>query len=481
MNNVEQQKLKKMKIISKTIKLLPLFLMALVITSCSDDDDYGGAPIPPPELNIVQLAVATDDLSSLVAALQAADGDLVTVLSGSGPFTVLAPTNAAFATFLSDNSFASLDDVPTDVLNQVLLNHVISGDVSSTDLVGLGSGYTRTNATGAGGNTMSLYFDTSDGVVFNNVSTVETPDVVASNGTIHIVDAVIGLPSIVDHALNNPNFSALANALVLEDLVTTLQGDGPFTVLAPTNAAFSDFTNPNSNTLSSILLNHVLSGAITSADLAALGNTYANTLATGPNDSALSLYSNIDDGVRFNGVSSVAIADVIGTNGIIHAVDGVIDLPTIVTFALANPNLSSLVASLAEADGSAADPMLIPTLSGDGPFTVFAPLNSAFTTLLDSNPAWTTPADIDDALLNSVLTHHVLNGNNRAESLTDGMMVSTLEGDMITINLPGNDGNAGKITDGSGNTDIDIVLTNVQAINGVVHAVETVLIPDTTN
>ncbi|MFT4805073.1 MAG: transforming growth factor-beta-induced protein, partial [Psychroserpens sp.] len=334
--NVEQQKLKKMKIISKTIKFLPLFLMALVITSCSYDDDNGGTTTTPPQLNIVETAIATSELTSLVAALQAADGDLVTVLSGSGPFTVLAPTNAAFATFLSDNNFANLSDVPTDVLSQILLNHVISADLSSTDLTGLGAGYTRTNATGAGGNTMSIYFNTSNGVRFNNVSSVSTADVSASNGTVHIVDAVIGLPSIVDHAVNNSNFSELAGALTSEDLVTTLQGAGPFTVLAPVNDAFSDFTNPDSNALSNILLNHVLVGAITSTDLVSLGNIYTNSLATGPNDNAISLYSNTDNGVRFNGVSSVAIADVIGTNGIIHAVDAVIDIPSVVTFATAD-------------------------------------------------------------------------------------------------------------------------------------------------
>ena len=86
---LNKEKLKKMKIISKTIKFFPLFLMALVITSCSNDDDNGGTTLPQ-ELNIVETAIATQDLSSLVAALQAADGDLVNVLNGSGPFTVLA-------------------------------------------------------------------------------------------------------------------------------------------------------------------------------------------------------------------------------------------------------------------------------------------------------------------------------------------------------------------------------------------------------
>ena len=134
-------------------------------------------PEPTPEpLNIVDTALATSDLTSLVAALQAADGDLVNVLSG-GEFTVLAPTNAAFDAFLTANGFADLSEVPTDVLANILLNHVIAGTVMSTDLAAAGAGYTQTNATNADGDAISLYFNTTNGVVFNGVSTVSQADV----------------------------------------------------------------------------------------------------------------------------------------------------------------------------------------------------------------------------------------------------------------------------------------------------------------
>lgn len=95
---------------------------------------------------ITDLAIGNENLENLVAALIAADGDLPTVLRGDGPFTVLAPTDEAFETFLDG---AALADVPVDVLTNVLLNHVISGEVTSNDLTGLGSGYTSTLATGA--------------------------------------------------------------------------------------------------------------------------------------------------------------------------------------------------------------------------------------------------------------------------------------------------------------------------------------------
>jgi transforming growth factor-beta-induced protein len=442
-----------MKIISKTFKFLPLFLFTIVITSCSNDDD-NTITDPTPQLNIVETATATPDLSTLVAALQAADGDLVSILNGNGPFTVLAPTNEAFVTFLSANGFNSLDDVPTDVLSQVLLNHVISADLTSSDLAGLGSGYTRTNATGAGGNTMSIYFNTSSGVRFNDAANVITADIDASNGTVHIIDAVIGLPNVVDHATNNPNFTSLAGVLASENLVTTLQGDGPFTILAPTNNAFADFTNPNSNELSNILLNHVLAGVVTSADLVGLGNNYSNTLATGPGDSPLSLYFNTDNGVRFNGVANVATADIIGTNGIVHAVDAVIDIPTVVTFATADPNFSTLVTALTDLTA---------------PFTVFAPINDAFDAL-DAIPA--------EDVLTQVLLHHVLgDANVTSGDLTDGISPTMLNGQAITINLPGTGDNIADVTDAAGNTDIGVIVVDVQASNGVIHAINKVMLP----
>jgi len=176
-----------MKIISKISKITPILALVVLMLSCSDDDVNTQQ-----EFNIVETALASPNLSNLVAALQAADGNLVNVLSGEGPFTVLAPTNEAFATFLSDNGFASLSEVPTDVLSQILLNHVISGNVTSTDLISAGSGYANTSATGPGNNNLSLYFNTTNGVRFNGVSSVTNADIMATNGTIHIVDAVIG-------------------------------------------------------------------------------------------------------------------------------------------------------------------------------------------------------------------------------------------------------------------------------------------------
>lgn len=325
-----------MKIISKISKIVPILLMVIAFQSCSNDDDNN--VVTPQELNIVETALTAPNLTSLVAALQAADGDLDVVLSGNGPFTVLAPTNDAFAAFLSDNGFASLDEVPTDVLSQILLNHVISGNVTSTDLTGLGSGYTNTNADGVGGNKLSLYFNTTNGVRFNGVSSVSTADIEASNGTIHIVDAVIGLPTVVTFATADPNFSTLVTALTRDDLtfdyvsaLSTPNGTSPapFTVFAPTNAAFGDLlTELNLNgladidepTLKATLDHHAVAGAnVRSTDLT--DNMTIGTLGG-------NITANVTGGATLTDmndrVSNIIAVNVQATNGVIHAIDKVI-------------------------------------------------------------------------------------------------------------------------------------------------------------
>ena len=479
-----------------TLFYLRIFVFSLLILplgSCSDDDNGNGDNGNGDAKNIVEVALEEDQLALLVQALQAADGDLVNVLQGPGPFTVLAPTNAAFTAFLASNGFGSLDEVPTDVLAEILLNHVIAGDIKSTDLASLGRGYASTSATGAGGNNISIYFNATTGVRFNNVSAVTDggADIEASNGTIHIVDAVIPLPSIASHAAANADFSSLVTALGAADgdLIGDLTGDGPFTVLAPDNAAFSDFLGDtplgsvNTAVLRRILLNHVLDadlGAVSSTELGALGNGYVNTSVNGAGDNPMSLYFNTSGGVAFNGISSVTEADIVGTNGIIHAVDAVIDLPTIVTFAAADPNFSTLVDALTDltpgvdyvdilsrTEGSNAD--------GINPdFTVFAPTDEAFAALIDELGG--VP---EASVLSEVLNHHVITEANIASTdLSGDDTVNTLQGDPITITLPGTGNNIADVTDGAGNTDIGIIFVDVQAENGVIHVVNKVLLPN---
>ena len=434
--------------------------------------------------SITDLAIGTPTLSNLVAALVAANGDLPDVLRGDGPFTVLAPTDDAFAAFLDG---AALEDVPVEVLTQVLLNHVISGEVDAASLISLGSGYASTLANGPIDDTfLSIYFNTADGVQFNGVSSVieNGADIQAINGIVHIVDAVIDLPNIVDHATANSEFESLVGALTdggnTVDFVDVLSdAESEYTVFAPVNAAFTAFENPNGNALQDILLNHVIGGA--TAVSSALSTGYNNTLATFAEDENLSIYIDTADGVTLNGISSVVDGafDVVATNGVIHAVDAVIDLPTVTTFAVADATFSSLVTALTTATPGTD---FVSTLNGVGPFTVFAPTDTAFANLLTALEVGMV-SDIEEGLLTNVLFHHVVNGNIRSGDLTaDGDTVApTLEGDNITITLPGTDGNIADVTDGAGNTGIGIIQVDVQASNGVIHVLNQVLLPDTMN
>lgn len=463
----------------KTIKKLPLLLLVVLVSfSCSNDDDNNDNQIPQ-ELNIVETAIATADLSSLVSAV--VEANLAATLSGPGPFTVLAPTNDAFAEFMNDNGWATVQDIPDAALTQVLLNHVISGTVMASDLIAGGAGYASTNADGAGGNKMSIYYDTSNGVKFNNVATVTMADVSASNGIVHIVDKVIGLPSIVDHAVANSGFSNLVAALGAADgdLVTVLSGAGPFTVLAPDDAAFATFLDGASlgdiptDALAQVLLNHVIGGAISSTDLVGLGNGYTSTSATGAGSNPMSIYYNTDDGVMFNGISEVMVADVVGTNGIIHAVDAVIGLPTIVDFALADPTFETLVAALTRADLTFDYVTTLSTPDGTSPapFTVFAPTNDAFGDLL-TELGVSGLGDIAEPTLKATLDHHAVAGLNvRSTALTDNFTVPTLGGN-ITANVTG----GATLTDAN-NRVSNIIAVDVQASNGVIHVIDKVVLP----
>lgn len=273
--------------------------------------------------------------------------------------------------------------------------------------------------------------------------------------------------TIVDVAVADPQFSTLVSALQRTNLVPTLQSNGPFTVFAPTNAAFVqlgvDLSTISDGDLTDILLYHVLGGQVNSTDLAE-GQTYATTASTaGPNANQLSiLIERTPSGVTLNGDAMVLSADVEADNGVIHVIDKVLAPLDIVGHAAANSNFTSLVSALSNAPGD-----LVNVLSGTGPFTVFAPLNTAFEAIAG------TVAGLTPEQLATVLTYHVVVGSNvRSTDLTDNMVVEAVNGQTFTINL----GNGATITDQTGQTS-EIILTDVQATNGVIHVLEKVIIP----
>jgi uncharacterized surface protein with fasciclin (FAS1) repeats len=285
-------------------------------------------------------------------------------------------------------------------------------------------------------------------------------------------------PNIVEFAQGDANFSLLVDAVIKAELVDVLSGNGPFTLFAPTNTAFQAFldaagTNTIENTpkdiLVQVLTNHVIAGEFLSSSLSTGYQTTLSATAFG-NDINANIYINTDNGVTINGQSDVVTPDVTVSNGVIHVIDAVIAPPTVVTFATADPNFSSLVAALT-ATGLNTD--FVNVLSGAGPFTVFAPNNAAFQALLDSNPDWNTVADIPVATLEAVLLYHVANGNVRSTDLVDNMEVTTLSNDAkFEIDL---DQNPPMIMAGSNTA--NIVVTDVQTQNGVIHVIDTVILP----
>lgn len=311
--------------------IFKVFSVALAIgfamVSCNDNEDE-----PVMSQTIYAIASRDADLSSLKTAVDKAG--LAATLDTQGTFTVFAPSNAAFTTFLKANGFASLNDVPAAALKEILLNHVLAKSVKSTELT---TGYVSTLAKGGASTTrnLSMFINTAFGVKINGISNVTKADILATNGVIHKTDAVIGLPTIVTHALANPNFSSLVAALTrsdMPDFVGILSGtaSSPFTVFAPTNAAFTSLLGElNLANLAAIpkpvleraLKYHVVAGAnVASTDL--MNNMIVTTFETGTFKINTTAGAKITD--ANNRVSNIILTDVQCTNGIVHAIDKVL-------------------------------------------------------------------------------------------------------------------------------------------------------------
>ncbi|WP_299118340.1 fasciclin domain-containing protein [uncultured Tenacibaculum sp.] len=282
---------------------------------------------------------------------------------------------------------------------------------------------------------------------------------------------------IVQKAIKTSDLSSLVAALQRANLVSALQADGPFTVFAPNNKAFQDLLDSNNSwnslddipleTLKTVLLYHVLSGKVMKNDLS---DTYVNTLATGPNDEPLSLQVEVTGAVEFNGDSKPVTTDISATNGVVHIIDKVMLPPDVVTLALNNSGFTSLVVALTDTRHTTD---FVSLLKMTGPYTIFAPTNSAFQALLDSNAAWNSLADIPIATLEAVLKYHVFAGGNvQADQLTDNQEITMFSGGKVTVDLS----SGAKLETSSGQS-VVISVTDVQGTNGVIHAIDNVLLP----
>ena len=394
------------------------------------------------------------------------EADLAGALSSDGPFTVFAPTDDAFIALAGALGATAEELLALPELTDILLYHVVGGTALSTDL---SDGQFITTLNGA-----DVVVTINDEGIFINNAQVTVADIVAGNGVVHVIDAVL-LPTdtpeptntVVDIVVNSPVHNVLEAAVLQADLAGALSGEGPFTVFAPTDDAFLSLAGALGATaedllalpeLADILLYHVVGSTALSSDL-----TDGQTIAS-LNGAEVTVTIN-EAGIFIND-AQVTVADLVADNGVVHVIDAVLIPPTSEpTGTVVDIVVNSEVHNLLEAAVLEAD--LAETLSGEGPFTVFAPTDDAFIALAEALTL--APEDLL-ALpeLADILLYHVVGATALSTDLSDGQMVTTLNGADVTVTI----NEAGIFIN-----DAQVIVADLVATNGVVHVIDAVLTP----
>ena len=303
--------------------LIPSILAAFLAIGCAADStsstDATGESLE--TRSISEVAADHDGLLTLLAALD--EADLIETLASDGPFTVFAPTDEAFAKIPKEALDALLAD--PEALRDLLLYHVVADDLTAADVLASPS------LTTVQGGTISVQ---AESVTLNGMVNLIETDIIAENGVIHLIDMVlmpmgddgIGDPDIVEIAGSDERFRTLVTALGVAELVETLQGEGPFTVFAPTNEAFAklpegtlDALLHDPSALRAVLLYHVVPGDLASGDVLA-----AEALKTLQGASIT-----VDaDPPSLNGSVGFVETDIKASNGVVHVIDGVLNPPS---------------------------------------------------------------------------------------------------------------------------------------------------------
>jgi uncharacterized surface protein with fasciclin (FAS1) repeats len=336
--------------ITKKLKLMMALMAVMIvgIVGCSKDDKNPmNNSSNEPKLDIVETAQAAGNFKTLLAAAEAAD--LVEALKGAGPITVFAPTDAAFAKLPAGTVEALLAN--KDALTAILTYHVVPGAVTAGQVVKLTSAATL--------NGKDLTVSVVDGKVMIDKAMVTVTDIKATNGIIHVIDAVL-IPGSSASARTNPLGAAtslgsgwvaqavrngnlnwftkylslytvsrlaglptLTTAVQAAGLQSTLMYKGPFTLFGPTEQAFAalpagtvEALLKDPTTLGNILLYHVTPGVVKAADVVKL------TEATMANGSKVSI-SVVNGGVKINN-ANVLFVNIAARNGVLHIIDGVL-------------------------------------------------------------------------------------------------------------------------------------------------------------
>jgi len=435
---------------------------------------------------IVDVAEANGSFSTLLTA--AKEADLVGTLSNpDAMLTVFAPTDAAF------DAVEGLDKIIADkeLLKSILLNHVADGKVMSGDLSN------RMSIPVLGGE--SIYVGIMGDAVKVNNALVIIADVPASNGVIHVIDAVLSFgdggcyddvvhvcgcaadtcseelcsakgrfwtygcsphcdcedyePEIISVEIGKKeNLSELSSILSSTGLAGIIDTQPELTLFAPTDAAFAaveglDDILSDDQALQGLLFNHGTASKLMSGDL-------TNGMAI-PTIMGEEITVKItDDGVFLNN-ALVVEADVVATNGVFHVIDAVLEFDNIVEIGTAAGEFTTLLTAAAAAG-------LVDTLSDSTALiTLFAPSDDAFAKIDNIDEIL---ADTD--ALKTLLLNHVVGGRVMSGNLMDGQVVDALGGGKLNVNI----GDKGVMINNAKVVDVDIF-----ASNGVIHVIDTVL------
>ena len=416
--------------------------------------------------SVVDIIVNSEDHTVLEAAV--IEANLAGTLSGDGPFTVFAPTDEAFATLLDALGYTAEELLAYPVLTDILLYHVVGAQALSTDLTD-----------GQQINTLledDVLVTINENGVFINQAQVIVADLEANNGVVHVIDAVL-VPepaesnTVVDIIVNSEVHTVLEDAVVAADLVSALSGEGPFTVFAPTDDAFTALLAALGFTaeellaypgLTDVLLYHVVEAQALSTDLTD-GQEITTLL---DEDVQVTITA---DGVFIN-QAQVIVADLEADNGVVHVIDAVLvpeieELPETVVDIIVESEVHTLLELAVGAAG------LVDALSGEGPFTVFAPTDDAVVALTEA-----LGITADDLLalpnLGEILQYHVVAGEAFSDDLEDGQMITTLLGQDVTVSID----DAGVMIN-----EAMVIIADLEAENGVVHVIDAVLVPTATN
>jgi uncharacterized surface protein with fasciclin (FAS1) repeats len=412
-----------------------------------------------PWTTVADIAIGSGAHNTLVAAV--IEARLLPALTD--PFaslTVFAPTDDAFTDALDALGISAADLLDSPDLTNILLYHVLGAEVASSDLENGMLAEPLNNA-----NTLKVTLDGTD--VFINQAQVTAANLSASNGLVHVLDAVV-LPNttVADIAIGSGAHDVLVAAVVEARLLPALTN--PFaelTVFAPTDAAFADALDAlgisaadllDSPDLTSILLYHVMGAEVASSDL-------ENGMLAEPLNNANTLKVTLDGTDVFINQAQVTAANLSASNGLVHVLDGVVlPVTTVADIALASPVHTTLVAAVVEA-------RLLPALTN--PFadlTVFAPTNAAFEQIL-AELDLTAAELLASEDLTSILLYHVVGATVLSDDLVAGP-VTTLNGATVTIGLDGG------VTVNNAN----VTTADLEAFNGVVHVIDAVLLPPST-